>query len=319
MSTPDPGPFPQDALEANRAGRLTDAQRTALRTRSRGYRKSELQFAVISTVLGLLIWFAPGPAKYATAKPLIGIACLILAGALVVRAFIGADAVTRDLRNGRVESAEGAIKKWVVQTQSGGSSLSTHFVQVGQVRVETGSISYAAAPEAGIVRIYYLPQSHRLVNLERLADRPLPADALTDPRRAMRDLGQSLKAGLLGNPAKAAEANAELAAIGNAMNAQFVTAAVPPAPETRDPRPLAQAILGTWSNGMISVAFTADGSVAAKMPGGVTRTGHWSVDPSGRLVSDVAGSQEPADAWVVGDHLTLVLEGRGITLQRASG
>jgi hypothetical protein len=287
-----------------------------LRSRSRGFRKAELQFAAIFTVIGLLVWFAEGPPKYANVKPLVGIAFLVLAGALVVRAFIGADSVTRDLRAGRVESAEGATKKWVVNTNSGGSSVSSYFVQVGKVRVETGSIGYQAAPEAGIVRIFYLPRSHRLVNLERLADRPLPADALTDPRRALRDLGQAIMGNLGGDVTKEAEARAELAAMGNAMTAQFAAAAVPPPVEARDPRPLAEAILGTWSGGMITVAFAADGSVVAKMPGGATHTGHWSVDPSGRLVSDLAGSADPAEAWVVGDHLTLAMAGRGVTLQR---
>lgn len=312
----DPGPFPQDALETNRAGKLTDGQRQNLRSRSRGYRKAELQFAAIFAVIGLLVWFGEGPAKYATVKPLLGIAFLVLAGALVVRAFMGADAVTRDLRRGQVSSAEGAIAKWVVHTDSRNNSMSTYFVQVDKVRVETGSLGYNAAPEAGIVRIYYLPQSHRLVNLERLADRPLPPDALTDPRRAMKDLGQALKGSLFGNPVKEAEARAELAAIGDALNAQIAASAVAPPLETRDQRPLAEAIVGTWRNPMMSVEFSADGSVLATMPGGMTRTGRWSVDPSGRLVSDVTGTEEPADAWVVGDQLTLAMAGRGLSLQR---
>ena len=36
----DESPFPQDALEANRAGQLTPAQRKGFRGQSRGFRKA---------------------------------------------------------------------------------------------------------------------------------------------------------------------------------------------------------------------------------------------------------------------------------------
>jgi hypothetical protein len=38
----DQGPFPLDALETNRAGRLTDAERQWFKSEDRGFRKSEL-------------------------------------------------------------------------------------------------------------------------------------------------------------------------------------------------------------------------------------------------------------------------------------
>jgi hypothetical protein len=317
MST-NPTVLVPDALEANRAGRLTDVQRKNLRARSRGTRKFELQFAGIFTVLGLLVWFAEGPARYANVKPLIGIAFLVIAGALVVRAFLGSDDVTRDVRSGRVESVEGAVTKWSNTVHSRESSLTSYYVQVDKVRVETGLQFYQSVPEAGIVRLYYLPHSHRLVNLEHLADRPLPPDALTDPLRAAKDAVQAMKGGLFGDPVKAAEARAELAAIGNAMKPQVASTATPPPADARDPRPLAQAIVGTWRSGAITVAFAGDGTVEATMPGGMRQAGHWSVDANGRLVSDVAGSREPAEAWVVGDRLTLDAMGRGLSFQKVS-
>jgi len=99
-------------LDANRAGRLTDAQRRNMRAMSRGVRKGELSLAGILTVIGLLVWFAEGPAKYATIKPLLGIAFLIIAGFLFVRAFLGADSLTEDMRSRHVVSVEGAVTKW---------------------------------------------------------------------------------------------------------------------------------------------------------------------------------------------------------------
>ena len=127
---------PADALEANRAGRLTDQQRRGLRGQSRGLRKAELQFAVIFTILGLLVWFAQGPAKYATVKPLVGIAFLIIAGFLVVRAFLGADPLTHDLRSTKVQSVEGAITKTSVTAHSGGASSTSYFFIVSSTKVK---------------------------------------------------------------------------------------------------------------------------------------------------------------------------------------
>ena len=305
-----------DALEANRAGRLTDAQRKVLRAGSRGMRKAELQFAVIFTVIGLLVWFAQGPPKYANIKPLVGIAFLIIAGALVVRSFMGADARTRDLRSGRVDSVEGAITKSSGSTHSGNSSLTWYYVQVGEVRAETGSTFYHAVPDAGIARMYYLPISRHLVNLEQLADRPLPDGALTDPRIALRDARQAVIGSVFGNPAHHADTRAELAAIGHAMEAQFTGSAVPPAAAARDPRPLAEAIAGNWRNAMLTASFAADGTFTATLPGGMQRSGRWSVDAAGRLVSDVMGAEAATDAWVVGDQLTIVVQGNGLLLQR---
>ena len=60
MAANDPGPFPQDALGDNRAGRLTQAQRRGFRAQARGFRKAELQFAVVMTIIGLVVWFAMG-------------------------------------------------------------------------------------------------------------------------------------------------------------------------------------------------------------------------------------------------------------------
>ena len=308
-------PFAPDSLDANRAGHLTDAQRKFLRGNSRGYRVSELQFAGIATVIGLLVWFSPGPARYATTKPLIGIACILIAAFLLARSFIGADAVTRDLRSGRVESAEGAISKWIVQGRGGGSSLDTHYISVAGHRVETGRSAYEAAPEAGIVKIYYLPNSHRLVNMEQLPDRPLPAGALTDPMHALSDALKGIKSH---DRDQSAEARAELAALGNTLKAQVEGSPAPPPPANRDSRPLAEAIVGTWRNPIITLVFSADGSLSITTMGGRSRLGHWSVDAAGKLVSDAAPGGDAADAWIQGDELTISSEGQALKFDKAT-
>ena len=304
--------FAPDALDANRAGRLTDAQRKFLRGNSRGYRVGELQFAGLATVIGLLVWFGPGPARYATTKPLVGIGCLILAGFLVVRSFVGADSVTRDLRSGRVDSAEGAITKRVIENR--GNVPDTHYIIVAGHRVEASRAAYDAAPAAGIVKLYYLPNSHRFVNLERLPDWPLPADAFTHPMHAVKD---ALSGMTSHDQVKSAEARAEMAALGNALRAQVEGSPAPPPPADRDSRPLAEAIVGTWRNPMMTLVFGPDGSLNMSTLAGLGRAGRWSVDSAGKLVWDAAGG-EPADAWIQGSELTISSQGQALKFDKAT-
>jgi hypothetical protein len=313
----DQSPFPQDALEANRAGALTPQQRQDFRRQARGFRKAELQFAVILTIIGLLVWFAEGPARYATVKPLIGIACLVIAGFLVVRSFLGADSLTHDLRSGRVESVEGAITKTSITSHGKSGTSTRHFFEVAGTRVNVWRDAYNAAPDAGMVRIYYLPHSHELVNMERMADTAMSGDAMKSPH-----LVQELVAEMLSHdPNKAAEARAHMATMSDAMKASMSKAAAPPV-QGAGARPLAQAIVGSWGNAVGTVTFAADGTLTADMPampGGGHRSGHWSVDESGHLVSDIMGGRAmPTGAWVSGDELTVNFGGNALTLERVT-
>src|SRR5437588_164071 len=80
------------------------------------------------------------------------------------------DALSADVREGRVESVEGAIRKRVVR----GRASNSFYLEIDRRRLQVSRSSYAAAPDAGIVRAYYLPRSRRVVNLERLPDPALP-------------------------------------------------------------------------------------------------------------------------------------------------
>jgi len=173
VSTPDVGPFPQSALATNGAGQLTDDQRRQWRANSRAYRKTELTLAVVVVIIGALVAFAPGPARYATVKPIIGIVCFVIAALLLVRAFTGGDAISEDVRAGRVESVEGAITKFERQGQGRAGGAPSYFFDVKGKRLEAGRSAYFAAPEAGYVRVYFLPKSRRVVNLEHLPDREI--------------------------------------------------------------------------------------------------------------------------------------------------
>lgn len=163
------------------------------------------------------------------------------------------------------------------------------------------------------MRIFFLPISRHMVNLERLPDRPLPAG--TTPQ----DVLQTVRAAMGSHDrAKIDEARAEMAALGNAMKPEISHDAAPPPAEQRDPRPLADALLGTWSSGMITVAFTNDGTFTMTMLGGHQRSGHWSVNREGKLVADLGGRDQAADAWIAEDQLTVSAEGTALTLKRAS-
>ena len=98
------------------------------------------------------------------------------------------------------------------------------------------------------------------------------------------------------------------------MQAQVKTSLTPPAASAT--KPLGDALPGTWTNPMMSVTFGADGSVSAILPGGMTRLGHWSLDSSGRLITDLMGQAGSLEAWITSDELTVELGGQGVTLHR---
>ena len=67
----------------------------------------------------------------------------------------------------------------------------------------------------------------------------------------------------------------------------------------------------------MTVSFSGDGTVTAKLLTGFERRGHWSVDRHGRLRTDVMGHDGDANAWVTGDQLVIDAAGTAITFTRA--
>jgi hypothetical protein len=86
-----------------------------------------------------------------------------------------------------------------------------------------------------------------------------------------------------------------------------------------DSRPLAEAIVGSWTSPLLSVTFDQDGGLTAHMPDGSNPGGRWSVDQSGRLNADVMGTPMVAEASVHGDVLTRVMDDQRLNLQRSAG
>ncbi len=309
------GRFSPDALETNRTGRLTDVQRQQLTAVDRGFRKGMIGFAGMCALIGVILLTATGPAPNAWLRPIAGVGLLVLAGALVFYYLPGGDRLTQDLRRGQVLMLEGAMEKHVLRTSSGSArTLHTYYLDVKDQHFEVTPSEYEAAPTAGWVRVYYLPQTRKAVNLERLPDPPLPA-GLAQP--TMASLGAVMKEAFRGHGEARHEAAAEIEQMGAAMRAVRADGAVPPPAGARDPRPLADAIVGTWRGGPFSVEFRGDGTVTMQPLMGHAQEGHWSVDAQGRLHADAFGREQTGDAWVQGDTLTISVNGEGIKLQRA--
>lgn len=307
MTVNAPSPFPADALEANRRGELSSTQVKNLRNFAGSRRKGGLQFAAVLIAIGLLVGFFASPTASHAARVLIPLICFAIAGFLIVRYLGGADPIVRDLRAGKVESVQGAIGKRRVPTEH----HSLHYLQVGDSEFSCSSATYEAAPDAGYMRLYFLPLSRHILSYELLAHAPLPAEGVS-----LQSIAKSASAAFkASSPRERNEARAQMAGMANVVKSAFAAPDGPPPPEARDPRPLAQAILGTWSNGFVTVTFFSDGRVNANMMG-KDRPGHWSVDAAGHLHAEAGGQQMSGEAWVTGDKLIVSADGQGLTLTR---
>ena len=308
-------PFPAADLETNRSGRLTDAQRTKYRGLARAGRKDEFIAAVFCGAMGVLLLAPVGPSPNVWARPLAGVVFVVVA-VLLFRTATRGDSLTQDMRSGRVEMVEGAIGKHHVEHEGSHTRWTDYYLDVAGQSFEVDSTANLAAPDVGYVRLYVLPRSHVVLNLERMLDRPLPAGATTSPTETIAAAITSVRSP---DPVQAAEARAELDAIKNAMEVERTRAGTPPPADQRDPRPLAEAILGTWQTGPMSLSFLPDGTMVATMPRGRQERGRWSIGADGRLNASGTGRDTATDAWVAGDALTISENGQGMVYRRAAG
>lgn len=306
-------PFPAADLDTNRSGRLSDAQRKKYKGLARAGRNDEFFAAIFCGVMGVLLLAPVGPSPNAWVRP-VAAAGFILVAFLLFRTAATGDSLTQDMRSGKVVTVEGAIGKRHIERHGSHTTWTDHFLDVAGQSFELDETAYLAAPDVGYVRLYVLPRSHAILNLERMPDRPLPAGATTSTATIVADAINTRSH----DTVQAAEARAELDAIANAMQAERSRAATPPPIDQRDPRPLAEAILGTWQTGPMSLSFLADGTMVATMPGGRQRRGRWSIGPDGRLRATGDGRDTATDAWVAGDALTISDGGQGMVYRRAA-
>ncbi len=312
MSQPVASPFAPDALEANRAGVLTDEQRRHYRGYVRNSRGSTLTTAAVVAVLGVVVLTSRSFAWGEALRPLVALAAFAIAGLLVLGWLGVFSLLLRDANAGRVEAIEGPILRdsgsWNTPTAS-----NRCYIKVAGRQFVTGRSGLEALPRAGIVRLYYLPRSRRVVNVERLPDSALAEAALESPAALRSAMRESLSL----NDTKRAEGRATLAAVESKLSEAFPAPGAPPAPHERDPRPLSEAIVGSWRGGLFSLTFAPDGTATVRPPMGQELHGRWSVDASGHLRLDAMGGARSGDAWVAGDALTLDIDGTAYTFHRA--
>jgi hypothetical protein len=174
-------PFAPEALKDNRRGELTVTQREGFaRTLRLRNRRATIVAAVLFAGAILVEFLAPPTFALVWRIAVIGVA-LGIAVSLILRIITGGDrALSRDLRHGRVESVTGPISK-EQESAMDVDSTSVYFLRVGSERFIVAPAASEAAPGTGQVRLYYLPDSRKVVNLERLADGETPAGLAQRP------------------------------------------------------------------------------------------------------------------------------------------
>jgi hypothetical protein len=174
-------PFPSEALDANRRGELTETQRDEFARLLRLRNRRATIIAAVLCAVAILFGF---PARAALSPiwriAIVGVA-LGIAVSLILRVVSGGDkALSQDLRRGRVESVTGAISK-ELELAPDADSTQLYFLKVGDQRFSVTSIVSDAAPPSGHVRLYYLPESRKVVNLEPLAEAAMPTGTAQRP------------------------------------------------------------------------------------------------------------------------------------------
>ncbi len=313
MSVPVGQALDPDSLATNRGGTLTPKQRAWVGRAERAWWKNELVGAAIFAIIGVLILTSSGGSYPAVERLAVGLGFLAVAAFFLFRSIPGPNALARDERASKVEAVEGPFGKHSVAGRSHGSggSHTTYYLDIGERHFEVGYATYEQAPDHGMMRLYVLPDSHKVVNFERLPDAPLPEGALDSPGQAVSAIAADLRSH---DQATRLQAMATM----EAMKDATLAPAAPPPADQRDPRPLAEAIVGTWHLGPMAWTFAADGTATGTMPNGRSQQGRWSIDGDGKLRMTGLGAEQDAQAWVAGDTLTVSLGGRAMSFQRAA-
>ena len=304
-------PFSRSALPTNQGGRLSEEQSQRWRRIAKGRRQSVRGVAYVFAAMGAFLLLANGPAAKAAARLNGGMAFLGIAATLVVAASL--EPVNADVREGRVESVEGAISKSSRRaSKRPGSRL--YLLHVGGRRLQALSrASYDAAPDAGYVRVYFFPRSKRVVNLEQLEDPAVPTGS-----GAAQEIVQNFAHALLSRDRTTiAEASAHMVALKHVIEGPPPTSADGTARSSSLLR--AEDLCGTWTNPVMTISFMKNGTASMTMAfGGTRRDGHWSIDTNGKLLTDATGNPEPLDVSLSGNQMTIAIEGQRMAFTRMS-
>src|SRR5262245_47446261 len=271
--------FPAEALPENHSGHLTSDQARRFERMVSGRRQSTRGLAVPVGAIGAVLLIMSGPAATAVKRHLAGWG--FVAAAAAILAAPAFDPLAADVREGRVETVEGAVGKRRVQSSVARASGGTrYYLNIGGRQLQTYLSAYDAAPDAGYVRAYYLPRTRRLVNLERLPNPPLPSG----PDEARNLFGRMARAFVTRDPVALAEARASAAGLLDAARESMVEASDAPSTPLQVGGLLREALVGSWTHPLVTVTLAEDGTATVTTIMGATRAGHWSIDGHGRLV-----------------------------------
>jgi hypothetical protein len=149
------------ALSANAAGKQAAAQRFAL-TRDIG---SNLLWAGVFGVGWLVFGYL-----FITRHEWKGLlAITAFAGFVMIAFLVNARRELSDFLSGSVQEEEGWVTKLSRTNHTGRNSYTHYFYQVNQNNVEVSQYAYQALLE-GNYRVYYLPNTHKLVNIDPMTD-----------------------------------------------------------------------------------------------------------------------------------------------------
>jgi hypothetical protein len=303
--------FPAAAFPENRSGHMTNEQARNFERMVSGRRQSIRGVAMPVGAIGALLLIMSGPAATAAKRHLTGWG--FMAAAAAILAAPAFDPLAADVREGRVETVQGAVGKRRLRSTSHGTGWTRYYLIVGGCQLRAYRSAYEAAPDAGYVRAFYLPRTRRLVNLERLPNPPGP----TRPDEARDMFGRMARAFVSGDPAAFAEARANAAGLLDA--GQELIREPSDAVSGRLAGGLVrEALVGRWTHPLATVMLADNGKATVTTMMGSTQAGHWSVDGHGRLLTDATGTMKPTDASLDGDRLTIQLEGRRLTFTRAA-
>jgi hypothetical protein len=163
-----------EGLDSNRRGQLTALQRDGFTRLLQRRNRNALGIAGALVVVAVLVDVFAAPFLSPVWRiAMVGVA-LGIAASLMLRVLTGADkALARDLRHGRVEVVTGSITK-EQESAMDVDSTSVYILKVGEQRFTVASTTFEVAPRSGQVRLYYLPASRKVVNLEAFTDGSLP-------------------------------------------------------------------------------------------------------------------------------------------------
>ena len=296
-------PFPAIALDTNRSGRLTPEQAVFYRAEAATDRKNLLFGGVAVMGFGAVIIFGAvtGRIPGNRLEPLALGTAIFAAGVFVTwfGAIRGSRAKAAAAAAGRVTSLQGPFRRDRRDRRDSDSGHVSpgneyeYYLLVGDRSFTVSRDQWEAAPEDGVVRVYLLGDSNRIVNLEKIADAP-PPQVPGFVRTALE------RAAASDDPAKAAHARALLDQA-DAMT-RPADAASPP-PSSAPAGPLEQAILGSWRSDLMDVTyeFRADGSAVATLPRAGSHEGRWSVVGPETIHLD----DDTLHASIAGDTLSL--------------